>query len=362
MEPRLSLVAQTALVGGSITLALAALTLVLQALLRRRVRSLERRVTALALDYTRFLTGALRADLLRATVAASPAAVVWGALERFADNIAGEEWARLSWEFESLAHVALERRALLRAAPWRRTIAARRLGMLDLPACRQALEASLDSSPPAVRLRVLLSLARLREPSGLRWLLLHPETLEGVAPTIAVAVLKRFGPSFAGAIRPSILPAEARGALVVAAAEVLGVWRDRPSRAPLEHLLDSQGLEERIAAARALGHLGERASAPRLITALADPAWQVRAQAARALGRMPAPEAVAALERVTRDLSWWVRRNACYALVAHGTAGFATLTSIAHSDRDRYAREMAIEALQALAWDTASPGGIVRVG
>ena len=263
MEYRSSLVAQTALAGGIVTLLLAGLTLGLQVLLRRRVRSLERRVQALAQDYTRFLTGSLGADRLRETVARAPAAVVWGALERFADNIAGEEWARLSWELEDLRHVARERRALVRASPWRRSIAARRLGMLDQPGNREALHQSLDRNPPSVRLRVLLSLARLRERSGLRWLLAHPEALEGAAPTIAVAVLKRYGQGFADAIRPALLRSDPRGALVVAAAEVLGLWRDGASRGSLECLLGSQGLEERIAAARALGHLGRSAPRPR---------------------------------------------------------------------------------------------------
>ena len=57
-----------------------------------------------------------------------------------------------------------------------------------------------------------------------------------------------------------------------------------------------------------------------------------------------------------------MRRNACYALATHGPEGFAALTRITFTERDRFAREMATEALQALEWETVSPGGFGRVG
>jgi hypothetical protein len=234
--------------------------------------------------------------------------------------------------------------------------------MLDDPDARWTLRRALDPGPPEVRLGSLLSLARLQDRDGLVWLIGHPESLENTAPSVALAILKRFGPGFSTELLGVLDRPRPVGRLAIAAAEVLGAWQAPRAREALEHLLGSGGLEERVAAARALGNFGAPESTTSLVTALDDPAWQVRAQAARSLGRIPGAGGVPALRKATCDSSWWVRRNACYALLGHDEEGLSTLRHISRSETDRYAKEMAIEALQALEWEHASPGGMGRVG
>lgn len=84
---------------------------------------------------------------------------------------------------------------------------------------------------------------------------------------------------------------------------------------------------------------------PALVMALADESWPVRAMAAQALGRLSATPAVDALSACVGDRSWWVRHHAAYALMSLGDEGRDALCELAARSDDRYAREMAREAL-----------------
>jgi hypothetical protein len=94
---------------------------------------------------------------------------------------------------------------------------------------------------------------------------------------------------------------------------------------------------------------------------LTDPKWAVRAVAARALGLLGIPAGIQRLTAAMEDPAWWVRRNAGYALAQMGLPGERALRWVRSHSGDRFAQEMAIEVLEALAWDRESPGGIARV-
>jgi HEAT repeat protein len=362
VAPDPSLPLRTALASGLVTLLLAALTLAFHALSRRRSRLIEERAVELGEQMAGHLTGRVSEEALRERAAAAHEEVFWRALERFADNISGEEWSRLSAALHGLTHVVRERDRLLRGPSWRRAVAARHLGMVDDPDLVEPLRAALFRGGDPVRLSALLALARRGDGAALPWLLEHPEALRALARHLAVAVLKRFGAGFADELR-GILDDPGRDESVsVAAAEVLGLWRDPASVPGLERLLRQGDLEERVAAARALGNVGAPGAGDALAAALADGACQVRALAARSLGRLPRPDLVAALEAATGDPAWWVRRNACYALAELSAEGYTALCRIAQLGRDRYAREMALEAFQALEWERVSPEGMDRCG
>lgn len=345
----------------SVTLALAAFTLVGHAWSRRRSRSLESQSRALARIFARFLTGELALPQLQLAATVVRGEVFWAAIEKFSDNIAGPEWVRLSTALHDLPVARREQQRLQDRRAWRRALAARHLGMLHDPRTRSPLRAALARGPAAVRLSAALALARLGDREAFVWLLGHPEATEALGPRAVTAILKRFGRRRARDARRHLSDPAPEAPIRFAAIEILGVWHDRRARTVLETLLRDAGRESRVAAARALGRIRDRASVPTLIVALSDPAWQVRAQAARALGEIRSPESLAALRLAMEDAGWWVRRNAGYALASHGEAGIATLHRLAQLGTDAYAREMAIEVLQASAWDQQSPGGITRV-
>lgn len=106
--------------------------------------------------------------------------------------------------------------------------------------------------------------------------------------------------------------------------------------------------EVRAAALRAVGRLGflPESSRGAVITALADELDFIRIHATVAARLLPRPQALAFLSERLGDRSWWVRRAAADALVALGPAGLAELGRAARTHADRYARDMAEQALR----------------
>ena len=316
---------------------------------------------ALALEFARRLSGASQGDDLRRAATAAPPAVFWAALESFTDNVGGEEWDRLSLELHQLPVVRREIGMLEHRSATRRALAARHLGLLDAPNTRPALRSAMERGPEIVTLTAALSLARLRDRSTLSWLLEHPQRTARYGRFQLVALIKRFGPDAHGELRRLVRAGLTEAPIHLASVEVLGLRKELRSRRILEGLMHSPSIEARIVATRAVGRIGSSRSLPALQGALGDPAWQVRAQAGRALGEIGVASVAPRLGHCLGDASWWVRRNAGYALAELGDAGREALASLASDSPDRFAREMAQEVLQAVEWDTESPGGVTRV-
>jgi HEAT repeat protein len=306
---------------------------------RREGRSLRRLLR-------RYLRGDMTAEALVVAIRKTQSGRFWASLERLSLGLDRSDWRRLSLALESNPHALVERRRLRDDSPWRRELAARRLGLLRSRTSRRALRAALRKGPELVTLAAGMSLARYRDLESLRWLIAHPQMLARRPRRSVAALLAAFGrrglPEIAAALEHGIR----EPVVELAAMDVLGAGRYRGARDRLERLLNSGDLEHRIAAARALGLLQAVECATSLLGALRDEAWQVRAQAARALGRVRAPIAVTALAARLTDSSWWVRRHAAYALYVLGADGQAALRRIAESSDDPYARDMAHEVLE----------------
>uniref|UniRef100_A0A832I0F3 HEAT repeat domain-containing protein n=1 Tax=Eiseniibacteriota bacterium TaxID=2212470 RepID=A0A832I0F3_UNCEI len=283
------------------------------------------------------------------------------AVESFAATVGGEEWRAVSRVLVALDEPSAERRRLRHPIAWRRALAARRVGLLHDPDARPALRRAMERGPGIVTLAAALALARARDLEALRWLLDHPEATARRPRQQLVAVLRRFGPGAAPVVRDAVEAWSPTAAIHLAAVEALGAWGAREAGPWLERLLADGGVEARTAAARALGLLGDPAHEAALVAALDDYAWPVRAQAARALGALGAARAVQRLAARVHDRAWWVRRHAAYALAACGPRGRAALRALRRQRADRFARDMAGEVLQRVAWDRESPGGVDRV-
>lgn len=107
-------------------------------------------------------------------------------------------------------------------------------------------------------------------------------------------------------------------------------------------------LEVRAAALRAVNRLGFLPPSSRgiVVTALHDPVDFIRIHATAAARLLPRPQAVSLLTHALGDRSWWVRRAAADALVALGPGGLAQLGEAARDHPDRFARDMAAQALR----------------
>lgn len=106
--------------------------------------------------------------------------------------------------------------------------------------------------------------------------------------------------------------------------------------------------EVRAAALRAVSHLGflPESSHGIVISALTDGVDFIRIHAAAAARLLPRPQALAFLSERLGDRSWWVRRAAADALVSLGPAGLAQLGRAGREHPDRFARDMAEQALR----------------
>lgn len=283
---------------------------------------------------------------VRRAAAGTTNAAFWDALEAIALTLRMRERRALAETLERNPHVARERRMLLASVPaLRRERAAYRLGLLPSPRSRRLLRRAMVQGPDPVSFAAARALARHRDLRSLQWLLEQPAAITRQPIALLSGLLRAFGPRGRALLITALERGLADPRMVCACVDALGMTRCRSARGSIEACLASPHLEVRVASARALGRLGMPEAIPAIMPLLADDRWPVRAMTAQALGRLSASPAVDALAIVVTDPSWWVRHHAAYALAAIGGDGHDALCSIAARSPDRYAREMAREAL-----------------
>lgn len=308
---------------------------------RRRSRGQDR---ALLRAIRMHLDGAPSGPLVQAVEAAEPGAL-WTALEFLSLKLTRPQWLRLSRALVRSRHAKAERQALADDSPWRRALAARRLGLLRSRVSRRALRHAMKRGPEMVTFAAATALARYRDLRALRWLLAHDSSLAHRHRNAMVALFRGFGRRGISVLAHALEHGIRNARVELAIVDALGMSAGSQARPLLEERLVKGNLDLRAGAARALGQLEAIECATSLIAALRDEAWQVRAQAARALGRVRAPLATQALAARLTDPSWWVRHHAAYALRELGEDGQGALRDVIATSPDPYARDMAEEAL-----------------
>jgi len=292
-------------------------------LVRREHRGARARTRLRAGELFRLLSGRLsgrvRGRELRRAASDTGPEPFWDAVEAITTTLRVRERLALAKSLTRNGHLAHERRVLRR---------------------------ELVRGPESLRFAAARALARHRDLAALRWLLAHPGTLERRPMPALIGLLRSFGPGARALLITALEQRRCDPRLECACIEALGMGRCRSARASIQSRLASPHLELRVTAARALGRLGMEESIPGLMLVLTDENWPVRAIAAQALGRLSASPAIDALVRCVSDRSWWVRHHAAYALAAIGGEGHDALCELAAHADDRYAREMAREALE----------------
>jgi len=293
------------------------------------------------------VSGRVRGGELRRAASDTGPEPFWDAVEAITTTLRVHERFALARSLAKSRHLARERRTLKGDEPLaRRELAAHRLGLLPSLPARRVLRRVLVRGPEPLRFAAARALARHRDLKALRWLLEHPGSLERRPMPALCGLLRSFGPGARAMLITALEQFRCDPRLECACIEALGMGRCRSARGSIAARLSSPHLELRVTAARALGRLGMGEAIPALALALADESWPVRAMAAQALGRLSASPAIDALVRCVSDRSWWVRHHAAYALAAIGGEGHDALCQLAAHADDRYAREMAREALE----------------
>jgi HEAT repeat protein len=293
------------------------------------------------------VSGRVRGGELRRAARDTGPEPFWDAVEAITATLRVRERVALARSLVKSRHLARERRMLKGEEPVaRRELAAHRLGLLPSARSRRVLRRVLVRGPESLRFTAARALARHRDLKALRWLLEHPGTLARRPMPALVGLLRSFGPGARAMLITALEQRRGDPRLECACIEALGMGRCRSARGGIQSRLASPHLELRVTAARALGRLGMEESIPALMLVLTDESWPVRAMACQALGRLSASPAIDALARCVSDRTWWVRHHAAYALAAIGGDGHDALAELAAHADDRYAREMAREALE----------------
>lgn len=269
----------------------------------------------------------------------------WESVSSLATHLTRRAFRDVEQALERSRHVGAERRALIDGPPLRRELAARRLANLGAARHRHALRRALVAGPEPVTLAAGTALARIRDGATLRWLLEHPSALEHRTPVARFGLLRAFGRGAAPRLHAALVQKLSEPRMERAVIEALAAADRREAADLIASRLGHPWRDVRVAAARALGRLGAGEHRAGLVAALEDSDWRVRSQAARSLGRLSAREAIPALGRTLSDASWWVRRHSAYALAALGEEGQRALREAAAAHTDRYARDIAAEAL-----------------
>ena len=201
-----------------------------------------------------------------------------------------------------------------RTAPaWaERAHAVKVLGELALPICVPVLGAVLRDryEDAAIRASAGEALAKINDPDAVPALAKEMLEVDEHATPLLAEVIVRFGKSATGAVL-GLLAAQDHPAVRVWAARILGSINDSTAIEPLiSRLRDRQELL-RVAAADALGVFKDRrALQPLTQVMLRDPAPQVRAHAAAAVGQIAGDQAASVLIAAFSDPDFATRLRA----------------------------------------------------
>lgn len=196
--------------------------------------------------------------------------------------------------------------------------------------------------PPAERTQLLAVLANLQEEALLDVL---ADPTQGFLPDFVyqALLLKMEDRLFDRLInRLYTLPQPLRYCIL----DIIGNKGDLRYLHAMEALTYSRDREERIRALKAIIKLGYVQHSSSLVDKSEAESWQERLMAARAMGAVAKDEFINVLVKMLRDSSWWVRKESAHSLLLY-PQGQEILRNIAEQDEDRYARDMALEWLEA---------------
>ena len=209
---------------------------------------------------------------------------------------------------------------------WRRALAVRIVGLLQITAHTAKIVAALDDDNAEVRAAALDSIADLRDSRALMAIVvrLNDESLHFGR---RFAVVAAFGPE----IEPFLLETadvdRANRLNYARALQICGGPRSLPT---LSRWTQDPDLNVRVAAFEALGHVGlDAQAAPLALEALKDGDVRVRAMAAYALQAWNGPDEVAAQLARHLDDRWPVAVQAAHSLKTMRDSGIAALEAAA---------------------------------
>jgi hypothetical protein len=240
----------------------------------------------------------------------------------------GEIVGRLREVLQALGLVDRWRRTLDDRRWWRRSEAARALGLLREPSARDRLTAALDDPHDEVRAAAVDALGRIGDPRTIPELLTRLADESRHQRARVVEAIRKQGVTALPFVLEHARKAPNDTALMI---ELLAMIGDAGSVEPLLAWSDAEDCATRAAVQRALGSIGlDERSFYFALRGLDDPEADVRGMAARALGRSGRAAAAPYLAEHLND-DWLVAAHCASGLRRLGPRGHAELQARAES-------------------------------
>ena len=277
------------------------------------------------------------------------------ALVALRETLRGERSARIAELLERHGAAAMLRREVSRGRTAARLDAIAALSSARVPSALPTLIEAVRDATPAVSVAAARAAARtlariddvVGRVRGAMDLVVAAEA-GGLPYGVLEEVVVLSEDSAGSVIEALLLEEHRRPAALQAALDGIGRLKLLVFIEEVVPYLSHEDDEVRAAALRAVSRLGflPETSRSAVVSALIDPVDFIRIHATAAARLLPRAQALARLTDALGDRSWWVRRAAADALVGLGPGGLAQLGEAARSHPDRYARDMAAQALR----------------
>jgi len=277
------------------------------------------------------------------------------ALVGLREVLRGSQSDRVASLLESYGAAAAFKRAATAGRVPARLEAIEALASARVPSTLTALVRAVNDSQPVVRVAAARAAARtlatVEEPgarelgaSALARALQRGHLPVGIVEEVLVLAEMAAAPIVSDLLlRDGVPSATLRAALDGVGRLQLLVFAEEVAR-----FLTHPDAEVRAAALRATGRLGFLAETSRsaVIAALEAEEDFIRIHATSTARLLPRDQALVTLSERLGDRSWWVRRAAADAMASLGAPGLAELGRAARSHQDRFARDIAEQALR----------------
>jgi len=270
-------------------------------------------------------------------------------LINFVTQIKGAAKDRLVYAYKALGFLESDIRDINSRKWWLQGRAANAIGVMRILEAGPHLTALIDSPHLEVRLMTACALGRLEDVRAVRVLLQEAAQSSRWIRIRLFELVENMREKALSELRKTLTEAE-RCDILSLCIEILGHAKDMDAAPLIMPFCDHPDVEVKTKAVKALGEIRYLPALEVLVGLLDDERWEVRALCSKALAGLEDVRVVDNLAQKLTDSHWWVRYNAAVGLSQIGEVGVDKLVDISNNSADRFARDIAGQALEELAF------------
>lgn len=270
-------------------------------------------------------------------------------LMNYISRMQGSSKNRLMLAYMEFRFLELDLKDINSRRWWVQARGARSIGLLQLPEASKYLTPLMDSPNLDVRLMTGYALGRLGDRRAVRMLLKEAAENNKWIRIRLYELIENMRDKALSELTSALTESD-RPEEIALCIEVLGHAKDEVAAPTILMLINHPSMEVRVKAVKALAEIKYLPALDALLDLLDDEQWEVRALASKALDSLGEVSAVERLSEMLGDSQWWVRYNAAVALSHLKGAGVRKLADTVRNNPDKFARDIARQALEELAY------------